>query len=90
MFGVNCIASCSLRLVRWLSGLRHTLGKRAYRKVSGVRIPVSPPSLERSALARQAVLKTVIPSSVLGVRFSPSPPILQDSTGVRLRLIDSD
>ena len=31
------------RAERWPSGLRRTLGKRVYRKVSRVRIPVSPP-----------------------------------------------
>ena len=77
-------------LVRWLSGLRHSVGSGAYRKVPGVRISLSPPSLERSALARQAVLKTVTPKRVLGVRFSPSPPIfhavvveLADTAGLK-------
>jgi hypothetical protein len=31
---------------RWPSGLRRTLGKRVYRKVPWVRIPLSPPLIE--------------------------------------------
>ena len=36
---------------RWPSGLRRTLGKRVYRKVPWVRIPLSPPSLQTKYLA---------------------------------------
>jgi hypothetical protein len=36
---------CRFHRERWPSGLRRTLGKRVYRKVPWVRIPLSPPAV---------------------------------------------